>query len=96
MWEYIKWGQAAEVTCLHAQQSSFAVASDMLQRIYGKKHLRRGYYIESGAVESANRYAVQDRLKKSGMMWSTKGANGIAKLKTTYLSGQWDTIWLAA
>lgn len=55
-----------------------------------------GLYIGSGAIESANKYAIQDRLKKAGMKWSTRGANAIAKLRTTYLSGQWDKTWQAA
>lgn len=67
-----------------------------VNRMQYDQYRQKGYYIGSGAVESANRYAVQDRLKKSGMMWSTNGANGIAKLKTMYLSDRWDNIWLAA
>lgn len=55
-----------------------------------------GLYIGSGAIESANKYAIQDRLKKAGMKWSTRGANAIAKLRTTYLSDQWDKTWQAA
>lgn len=56
----------------------------------------KGYCIGSGAIESGNKYAIQDRLKKAGMKWTTEGANAIAKLRTTYLSGQWDTMWQAA
>ena len=54
---------------------------------------QQGYYIGSGAIESANKYAIQDRLKKSGMKWSARGANAIAHLTTKYLSGEWDNIW---
>jgi len=50
----------------------------------------KGYYIGSGAIESVNRYAIQDRLKKAGMKWTIKGANAIAFLRTQYLSGNWD------
>jgi len=57
---------------------------------------KKGYCIGSGAIESANKYAIQDRLKRAGMKWTTEGANAIAKLRTTYLSGQWDTMWLTA
>lgn len=56
----------------------------------------RGYTIGSGAIESANKYAIQDRLKKSGMRWSIRGANAVAKLRTLYLSGLWDAHWQAA
>lgn len=67
-----------------------------VSRMNYAEYRRRGYYIGSGAIESANRYAIQDRLKKSGMMWSTKGANAIAKLKTLYLSGLWESLQFAA
>jgi len=65
-------------------------------RMQYKKFREAGYYIGSGAIESANRYAVQDRLKKAGMKWSTRGANAIAKLRTLYLSDLWQTVWQAA
>jgi len=57
---------------------------------------KKGYYIGSGAVESANKYVIQDRLKKAGMRWSIFGANAIAKLRTLYLSGLWESAWEAA
>jgi len=56
----------------------------------------KGYYLGSGAVESANRYAIQDRLKKAGMKWSIEGANAIAFLRTQYLSGNWENFAWAA
>jgi hypothetical protein len=49
-----------------------------------------------GAIESANKYAIQDRLKKFGMRWSVPGASAVAKLRTLYLSGLWDDQWRAA
>ena len=54
---------------------------------------KKGYYIGSGAVESANKYAVQSRLKRAGMKWTIQGANSIAFLKTQYHSGRWENIW---
>jgi hypothetical protein len=56
----------------------------------------KGYTIGSGAIESANKYAIQDRLKKAGMRWSIRGANAVAKIRTLYLSGLWDAQWQAA
>lgn len=53
----------------------------------------KGYYIGSGSIESANGYAIQDRLKKAGMKWSIGGANAIAHLRIKYLSNNWDYIW---
>jgi len=53
----------------------------------------QGIYIGSGAIESANKYAIQDRLKRAGMKWSIRGANAIAYLRTQYLSKNWDNLW---
>ena len=54
---------------------------------------KKGYYIGSGAIEAANKYAVQSRLKRTGMKWTIEGANSIAFLKTQYHSGKWEEIW---
>lgn len=53
----------------------------------------RGFYIGSGSIESANKYVIQDRLKRAGMKWSFRGANAIAALRLKFLSGNWDKIW---
>ena len=57
------------------------------------KFREKGYYIGSGAIESANKYVIQDRLKRAGMKWTFKGANAIACLRTKYISENWDSIW---
>ena len=62
-------------------------------RMRYKYFRKKRYYIGSGAIESANKYAIQSRLKKAGMKWSIDGANAIAYLRTTYLSGQWESLW---
>ena len=55
---------------------------------------KKGYYIGSGAIEAANKYAVQSRLKRTGMRWDIEAANSIAFLKTQYHSGRWESLWL--
>ena len=59
---------------------------------YDKFRLK-GYYIGSGPIESANKYVIQERLKRAGMKWTFRGANAIACLRTKYLSGNWDPVW---
>ena len=73
---------------------------DLYNYFYSRKESMRynvfrdkGYYIGSGAIESANKYAIQSRLKKAGMKWSIDGANAIAHLKIGYLANRWDTFW---
>lgn len=52
-----------------------------------------GYFIGSGAVESANKYLVQQRLKQAGMKWLVKGAQSILKLREKVYEGSWASVW---
>lgn len=49
--------------------------------------------IGSGAVESAARHIVQQRLKQSGMRWSEDGAQSILNLRTLHRSGDFEQYW---
>lgn len=57
------------------------------------KFRQRGLFIGSGAIESANKYVIQSRLKRSGMRWSIPGANAIAHLSAAYMADRWDPLW---
>lgn len=60
------------------------------------EYRQRGYYIGSGAVESANAGAVQRRMKQPGMRWSVKDANKVLAIRMAYLSEDWDQIsWVS-
>ena len=58
------------------------------------KFRAQGYFIGSGAVESANKYLVQQRLKQAGMKWLIKGAHSILKLREKIYEGSWTTVWM--
>ena len=50
-----------------------------------------GYSIGSGAVESAVSYVVQQRMKRVGMHWRSRGADAMLALRSLYRStGAWD------
>jgi len=68
----------------------FKVREHMIQY---QKFKKKKFFVGSGAIESANKYAIQSRLKQAGMRWADRGANAIAKLKTIYFSNKWDTLW---
>lgn len=57
------------------------------------KFRAQGYFIGSGAVESANKYLVQQRLKQAGMKWTIKGAHSILKLREKIYEGSWALVW---
>lgn len=62
------------------------------KRIDYKAYKDNGYYIGSGAIESANKMVIQQRMKQSGMRWSIHGGQYIAALRTKHESGLWDDI----
>ena len=54
-----------------------------------------GWYIGSGAVESACKTVVGQRLKGSGMRWSEAGAHAVCHVRALYRSepSQWTAFW---
>jgi hypothetical protein len=58
-------------------------------------YLRRGWHIASGAVESACKTVVNQRLSLGGMRWGEEGSDAVAHLRALYRSDpdQWDAFW---
>lgn len=53
-----------------------------------------GYATGSGAVESAVSHVVQQRMKRVGMHWRSRGADAMLALRSVYRStGAWDRFW---
>jgi hypothetical protein len=59
------------------------------------EYLARDWCIGSGAVESACKTVVGQRLKLAGMRWGEDGANAVCHLRALYRSekGQWEAFW---
>ena len=53
---------------------------------------KKGYFIGSGAIESANKYLVQARLKQAGMKWLTQGASAMIHLREKIYEGNWQHV----
>lgn len=58
-------------------------------RINYPLYKRKGYYVGSGAIESANKTIVQQRLKRAGMRWGVSGAQAMLTLRAKEESGRW-------
>ena len=58
-----------------------------------KAFKQAGYYISSSVVEKTADVIVARRQKHQGMIWSRKGADAIAVLRTIVLNGKWDSYW---
>jgi hypothetical protein len=59
------------------------------------EYLAKGWCIGSGAVESACKTVVGQRLKLAGMRWGEPGSHAVCHLRALYRSekGQWDAFW---
>jgi len=57
------------------------------------KYEALGYHITSSTVESACRHVVGDRLKRSGMRWTTQGAQYITLLRLKWKNDAWKDYW---
>lgn len=62
------------------------------------RYLKRGWQIGSGAVESACKRVVNQRLCLGGMRWGEEGSDAVAHLRALFLSDpdQWDAFWAMA
>ena len=62
------------------------------ERMQYGSFLKKGYLIGSGAIESAHRNVIQQRLKLSGQRWSIDGAQRIANLRAYKKSNRWKCV----
>jgi hypothetical protein len=101
--KWLKKGQAAavlnelerlgeEVGVLGAMATPVAYLDRHLAagRLDYDKMQRRGLPIGSGAIESAIRRVVNQRLKGNGLMWCEGNAEGMLLLRAAALTGRWD------
>ena len=63
-------------------------------KINYKDYKAKGYFIGSGAIESANKTVLQRRLKQAGMRWSVETAQPILSLRAKVESGMWEHVKL--
>lgn len=63
-----------------------------IKRIDYKYYKENGYFIGSGAIESANKMVIQQRMKQSGMRWGVSGGQYMAALRTKHESGLWNKV----
>lgn len=64
-------------------------------REYLKYHdyLKAGLPIATGVIEGACRHLIKDRMDITGARWSLFGAEAVLRLRSLYISGDWDEYW---
>jgi len=60
-----------------------------IDKIDYPKYKEKGYFVGSGAIESANKVILQRRLKQSGMRWDVEGAQAVLSLRAKVESKRW-------
>jgi hypothetical protein len=81
------------ISIKQGQKSTFDLSKYILNNINNinyAKYINKGYFIGSGAVESANRYVLQERLKLPGMRWETTNGQAVLSLMAKLKSGLWE------
>ncbi len=53
-------------------------------------YLEKGYPIASGVIEGACRHFIKDRMERSRMRWTIKGAQAMLELRSVNLNEHWD------
>jgi hypothetical protein len=61
---------------------------------YGTYH-QRGYFIGSGAIESAGKQLTAGRIKGPGMRWNVADLNALLALRCVFLEHSWPAYWAA-
>lgn len=56
------------------------------------EYKKQGLFVGSGAMESANIYMMQDRMKLSGMKWNVKNGRHMLSLKSHLSSRTWNVV----
>ena len=66
-----------------------------LGRMEYPEYQAEGWQIGSGAVESACKTVVGQRLKGAGMRWSERGGDALCHVRALYRGelGQWPAFW---
>ena len=53
-------------------------------------YLAAGFPIATGVIEGACRHLVKDRMERSGMRWTVRGAQALLQLRSVTLSALWE------
>jgi hypothetical protein len=89
-WE---WPNRKGLTAVRAEVLGYF--GNQVHRMDYPSYEANGWYIGSGAVESACKTVVGQRLKGSGMRWSESGSHAVCHVRALYRSehSQWTAFW---
>jgi len=76
--------------CREKAQETMGYYQNNRERMDYPRYQRLGLQVGSGAVESACKQVVTQRLKGAGMRWLEAGAQTVARLRCLLLGGEWN------
>ena len=62
-------------------------------RMHYGTYRQKGYFIGSGAIESAGKQLAAGRIKGPGMRWNVSEVNELLKLRCVFLEQSWQSYW---
>jgi YgiT-type zinc finger domain-containing protein len=62
-------------------------------RMHYGTYRQKGYFIGSGAIESAGKQLAAGRIKGPGMRWNVTEVNALLKLRCMFLEQSWRSYW---
>lgn len=80
-----------ELRQLRATEAEYFVRNQ--ERMHYPVFRAQGFFVGSGVIEAACRTVVAQRLKQSGMFWTTRGANSILALRCCRLNRRFEDYW---
>ena len=78
--------------CSGPRYHSALLSTESGRMRYGT-YRQRGYFIGSGAIESAGKQLAAGRIKGPGMRWNVTEVNALLKLRCVFLEQSWQTYW---
>lgn len=74
-------------------QKTITYFSNHRQMMNYDQYLQKGYPIATGVVEGACGSFVKDRMEKSGMHWTVKGAQAVLNIRAVKVNNDWTDFW---
>jgi hypothetical protein len=88
-------GEALTGEARAAHDKALTYFRNHVQRMDYPTYLRNGWQIATGAVESACKTVINQRLNLGGMRWGEAGSDAVCHLRALFCSDpdQWDAYW---
>jgi hypothetical protein len=90
--ELYGWAEASKAPAkYHPIETAARYLDGNLESMRYDEYLAKGWPIATGMVEGACRHVVKDRCERSGQRWTTRGVEGMLRLRCVAENGDWDT-----